>query len=80
MAESMSSKPGSPNFGTVVSVRGSVVDIRFDEHSPPIYSLLHAMEGQIAIEVLSQLDAHRVRGRGRRERSAGDGDGIVGRE
>ena len=38
----MSSKPISPNHGAVVSVRGSVVDIRFDEHLPPIYSLLHA--------------------------------------
>ena len=34
----------------------------FDEYLPPIYSLLHAREGLIAIEVLSQLDAHRVRG------------------
>jgi F-type H+-transporting ATPase subunit beta len=50
------------NFGVVVSVRGSVVDIRFDAHLPPIYSLLHAKEGKIAIEVLAQLDAHRVRG------------------
>lgn len=61
-AETMNSKPGIPNLGTVVSVRGSVVDMRFDERLPPIYSLLHAMEGVIAIEVLSQLDAHRVRG------------------
>ncbi|MDF1530338.1 MAG: F0F1 ATP synthase subunit beta, partial [Sedimenticola sp.] len=50
------------NTGVVISVRGSVVDIRFDEHLPPINSLLHAREGKIAIEVLSQLDAHRVRG------------------
>lgn len=50
------------NHGVVVSVRGSVVDIRFDTHLPPIYSLLHAKEGKIAIEVLSQLDAHCVRG------------------
>lgn len=51
------------NFGVVVAVRGSVVDIRFDECLPSIYSLLRAgTEGQIAIEVLSQLDAHRVRG------------------
>ena len=50
------------NVGAVVSVRGSVVDIRFDAHLPPIYSLLHAKEGEIAIEVLAQLDAHRVRG------------------
>jgi F-type H+-transporting ATPase subunit beta len=50
------------NFGAVASVRGSVVDIRFDAHLPPIYSLLRAKDGKIAIEVLAQLDAHRVRG------------------
>jgi F-type H+-transporting ATPase subunit beta len=50
------------NCGAVVSVRGSVVDIRFDAHLPPIYSLLHAKDGKIAIEVLAQLDANRVRG------------------
>ena len=54
---------GQPtNFGAVVAVRGSVVDIRFDAHLPPIYSLLHAQDGTIAIEVLAQLDAQRVRG------------------
>src|ERR1035438_9835018 len=52
----------SASGGVVVSIRGGVVDIRFDAHLPPIYSLLHAREGKIAIEVLSQLDAHRVRG------------------
>jgi len=50
------------NTGVVISVRGSVVDIVFDEHLPPINSSLHAREGKIAIEVLSQIDAHRVRG------------------
>ena len=55
---------GAPvNSGIVVSVRGSVVDIRFDEHLPPIYSLLRAgEEGRIVIEVLAQRDAHCVRG------------------
>ncbi len=43
-------------------MRGSVVDIMFEQRLPPIQSLLHAFEGKIAIEVLSQLDAHRVRG------------------
>ena len=55
-------KNRSSNFGTVHSVRGSVVEIRFDDHLPAINSLLHANEGKIAIEVLAQLDAHRVRG------------------
>ena len=51
------------NLGAVVSVRGSVVDVRFEDHLPPIYSLLRAgQEKKIAIEVLAQLDTHRVRG------------------
>src|SRR5580658_6259716 len=58
----MENKTNSSNVGVVVAVRGSVVDIRFDTHLPPIYSLLHAKDGKIAIEVLAQLDAHRVRG------------------
>jgi F-type H+/Na+-transporting ATPase subunit beta len=58
----MKNKTSPSNLGAVVSVHGSVVDIRFDAHLPPIYSLLHAKEGEIAIEVLAQLDAHRVRG------------------
>lgn len=48
--------------GTVASVRGSVVDMHFEACLPPIYSLLHAKDGKIAIEVLVQLDAHHVRG------------------
>ena len=51
------------NSGVVVSVRGSVVDVRFDGRLPPIYSVLRAGdEGRIVIEVLEQRDAHRVRG------------------
>ncbi|HRQ48726.1 MAG TPA: F0F1 ATP synthase subunit beta, partial [Rhodocyclaceae bacterium] len=45
-----------------MAVRGSVVDVRFDEHLPAIHSLLRAGdEGHIAIEVLTQLDAQQVR-------------------
>ena len=44
-------------------MRGSVVDIRFDGHLPPIYTVLHAgEEGRVVIEVLVQRDAHHVRG------------------
>jgi len=51
------------SIGSVVSVRGSVIDVRFEEHLPPIYSLLRAgNDGRIVIEVLAQLDSHRVRG------------------
>ena len=38
----MQEKSKSTNIGAVVSVRGSVVDVRFDEHLPPIYSVLRA--------------------------------------
>jgi F-type H+-transporting ATPase subunit beta len=49
--------------GRVSSVRGSVVDVRFDRNLPPIYSVLRAgPEGRIVIEVQTQLDAQRVRG------------------
>jgi F-type H+/Na+-transporting ATPase subunit beta len=59
----METTPSVANSGVVVSVRGSVVDIRFDQHLPPIYSVLRTgAEGQIVIEVLAQLDARRVRG------------------
>jgi F-type H+/Na+-transporting ATPase subunit beta len=51
------------NSGTILSVQGSVVDIRFEERLPPISTLLRTgKEGAIALEVLAQLDAHRVRG------------------
>jgi F-type H+-transporting ATPase subunit beta len=61
MREEQKMTPRRPNLGAVVSVRGSVVDVRFDAHLPPIYSLLHAKDGKIAIEVLAHLDAHHVR-------------------
>ncbi|MFA6229282.1 MAG: F0F1 ATP synthase subunit beta [Rhodanobacter sp.] len=49
--------------GIIVSVRGSVVDMQFDDHLPPIHALLRTGSGQqVLIEVQSQLDAHRVRG------------------
>ena len=51
------------NLGNVVSVRGSVVDVRFEAQLPPIYSVLRAGdEQQIVIEVLAQRDARHVRG------------------
>jgi F-type H+/Na+-transporting ATPase subunit beta len=59
----MNAKTGKSNHGIVVSVRGSVVDVRFDEQLPPVYSVLRTgHDQQIVIEVLSQLDAQRVRG------------------
>ncbi len=59
----MKDKANPTNSGTVVSVRGSVVDVRFDKNLPPIYSVMNAGDkGEIVIEVLAQRDARHVRG------------------
>jgi F-type H+/Na+-transporting ATPase subunit beta len=59
----MASKSPAANLGAVVAVRGSIVDARFSQRLPPINSVLRAgAESQIVIEVMTQLDAHRVRG------------------
>ncbi|OLO04470.1 F0F1 ATP synthase subunit beta [Salinicola socius] len=51
------------NLGTIVTVRGSVIDIRFDGTLPPVNSLLHAGDGdRVTIEVLAQRDERHVRG------------------
>jgi F-type H+-transporting ATPase subunit beta len=59
----MEAKTGTANIGVVASVRGSVVDVRFEGLLPPIYSVLHAgAKNEIVIEVLAQRDARHVRG------------------
>lgn len=51
------------NHGEVVSVRGSIVDARFQGIMPKIHNLLLAGEdGRIVIEVLSHLNFETVRG------------------
>ncbi len=51
------------NLGTVVALRGSVVDVRFERSLPPINTMLSTgKNSEILIEVLAQLDEHRVRG------------------
>ncbi len=53
----------SSNKGTVLSVRGSVVDVHFENNLPAIYTVIGAGdEGKVIIEVLTQLDEHSVRG------------------
>jgi F-type H+/Na+-transporting ATPase subunit beta len=50
-------------YGKVISVRGSVVDVWFENNLPPVYALLHSgKDKKISIEVLAQLDSHSVRG------------------
>ena len=51
------------NQGVITSVRGSVVDVRFEARLPPIYSLLHTgKDSRVSIEVMMQLDARHIRG------------------
>ena len=58
-----SKKVNPHNYGKISAVRGSIVDAQFENHLPPVYSLLRSgVDGQIIIEVLTQLDAHHVRG------------------
>ena len=50
-------------MGTVVAVRGSVVDVRVQRSLPPIYTVLRTGPGNaIVIEVLAQLNTRIVRG------------------
>ena len=60
MSESAQNAP--TNLGVVVAIRGSIVDVRFHDELPPIYTVLRAgTDKQIVIEVLAQRDAHSVR-------------------
>jgi len=49
--------------GYVVSIRGSVIDVKFERALPPIRTLLRTgKNGAILIEILSHLEPDRVRG------------------
>ncbi|MDJ0366524.1 hypothetical protein QMK33_15300 [Hymenobacter sp. H14-R3] len=95
-ARPCSTTPAPAGAGRIISVRGSVVDVWFDHGLPAIYSVLYAGAAPaVIIEVLTQLDDHRVRGialnptqgltRGMRIETAGKqltvpvAHGIVGR-
>ncbi|MDP9044638.1 MAG: F0F1 ATP synthase subunit beta [Pseudomonadota bacterium] len=57
-----SPNPRSLGRGVVTSVRGSVVDVRFEGVLPPIQSLLETgIDRRVALEVMAQLDARSVR-------------------
>ena len=65
MGELNISKPpiNTLTCGKIISVRGSVVDVFFENNLPPIHTLLHTgKDKEIAVEVLTQLDDHKVRG------------------
>ncbi|HKB60595.1 MAG TPA: F0F1 ATP synthase subunit beta [Gallionellaceae bacterium] len=59
----MENTAAAANMGSVVAVRGSVVDVRFERSLPPIYTVLRTGPGNaIVIEVLAQLNTRIVRG------------------
>ena len=50
------------NNGKIISVRGSVVEIFFENDLPSIYTVLHTgKDKEVSVEVLTQLDDQRVR-------------------
>lgn len=56
-------EPHDLHRGTILSVRGSVVDARFLDSLPPLYNELRAgPEQHVAIEVVSHLDPETIRG------------------
>ena len=56
-------RPDNANPGTVISIRGSVVDARFENQIPSLFHVLKTgEEGKIIIEVITHLDSKTVRG------------------
>jgi len=62
--KSMERRKRSPkNSGTVTSVRGSVLDVRFPDRLPAIHSRLQGVENEdFVVEVIMHLDSDLVRG------------------
>ena len=52
----------SPSHGRITAVRGSVIDVCFEQQLPAIHHLLTAQDGRVRIEVMMQTDAQHVRG------------------
>jgi F-type H+-transporting ATPase subunit beta len=49
------------NTGTVIAVRGGVVDVKFHNKLPSIHHILYAQDKTIVLEVLAQRDLKHVR-------------------
>src|SRR5262245_9476519 len=63
MATDQEHRKTTPNYGRIISVRGSIVDVKFENDLPSIYSVLRSgKNNDITIEVLTHLDEQRVRG------------------
>ena len=51
----MANKARISNSGAVVAVQGSVVDIYFEDHLPPIYTLLKARMMRLSLRLWRSL-------------------------
>lgn len=52
-----------PNLGTVVSIKGSVVDAYFPDRLPPLHNVLETGDdSRVCVEVVSHVDSTTVRG------------------
>jgi F-type H+-transporting ATPase subunit beta len=59
----MSDEHATSNYGVVLSIRGSVVDAQFSGLLPSVFSILRCGRKEATvIEVMEQIDPHRVRG------------------
>lgn len=55
-------KKSDLRYGNIISIRGSVVDVAFDDNLPSIHTILYTgKENDVVIEVLTQLSDHKVR-------------------
>ncbi len=55
--------PGDMNIGSVISIRGSVVDVKFPIQLPAIHNELRTgNDGEVVVEVVTQLNRETVRG------------------
>jgi F-type H+/Na+-transporting ATPase subunit beta len=63
MRDSYEQESNLNSRGSVVAVRGSVVDARFEGRLPPLYNELRAgTDGSVIVEVLQHMDPATVRG------------------
>ena len=57
----MNNNNNCPCDGSILSVRGSVVDAHFSRDLPHIHEILYANDKKIVLEVLAQLNTETVR-------------------
>ncbi|MFT6952638.1 MAG: F-type H+-transporting ATPase subunit beta [Paraglaciecola sp.] len=61
LRDSLDAVSGTVNCGSVVAVRGSVVDIEFNANLPAIHTVLYAQDKKTVLEVHTQLTLNQVR-------------------